>query len=123
MSAMSVGLGMWARLAALESPVDEADRRARTHALRGALREGVSAPARVPKHCGHARRDWEVRLILRELNAVLTPPTRPRAEIPCGAARTDRRRRASAAFDSNRKGTFVTITQLAHGKEFDLSST
>ena len=82
-------LGMWARLASLESPVDEADRRL-TRMLFAVLYgkeigAGTRAEAMWAEH-GLLREEIAGLVpILRELNAVLTPPhaLAPRSRWRC----------------------------------------
>ena len=121
-------LGMWARLASLESPVDEADRRLARMlfaVLYGKeIGAGTRAEALWAEH-GLLREEIAALVpILRELNAVLTPPHALAPEIPLALHARYLGVELSAAFDHRtREGNFrdyYTGVELTHGKKFDL---
>ena len=122
-------LGMWARLASLESPVDEADRRLARMLFAvlygkeiGRRRSGGGAVGGARGYCGKRSQVWC--RVLRELNAVLTPPHALAPEIPLALHARYLGVELSAAFDHRtREGNFrdyYTGVEPTDGKKFDL---
>ena len=114
-------LGMWARLTSLESPVDEADRRLARMLFAVLYGKEIGAGARAEAlWAEHALLREEIAglvPVLRELNAVLTPPHALAPEIPLVAARAVSRRRAERSLRSSYRGR--EVSRLLHRRRAD----
>ncbi len=121
-------LGMWARLTSLESPVDEADRRLARMLFAVLYGKEIAADARAEAlWAEHSLLREEIAglvPVLRELNAVLTPPHALGPEIPLVLHARYLGVELSAAFDHRTaQGNFrdyYTGVEPTNGGTFDL---
>ena len=121
-------LAMWARLASLQSPVDEADRRLARMLFAVLYGKEIATDVRAEAlWAEHALLREEIAglvPVLRELNAVLAEPHTLAIEIPLALHARYLGVELSAAFDHRtNKGRFrdyYTGVELTQGKKFDL---